>query len=44
MTGAAVAILVSTLVFALAWVVVLVRLRDELARRAASAPPRAVAP
>ena len=29
-TGAAVAILVSTLVFALAWVVILVRLRDEL--------------
>jgi O-antigen/teichoic acid export membrane protein len=38
-TGAAVAILVSTLVFAAAWVVIVVRLRDELrAARGMGAP------
>jgi len=40
-TGAAVAILVSTLVFALAWVVILVRLRDELRTSGGVAEPRA---
>ena len=40
-TGAAVAILVSTLVFALAWVVILVRLRDELRASGGVAEPRA---
>jgi O-antigen/teichoic acid export membrane protein len=43
-TGAAVAILVSTLVFAAAWVVILVRLRDELRRTHAMGAPRAAAP
>ncbi len=40
-TGAAVAILVSTLVFASAWVVILVRLRDELRTSGGVAEPRA---
>jgi O-antigen/teichoic acid export membrane protein len=40
-TGAAVAILVSTLVFALAWVVILVRLRDELRASGGVGEPRA---
>jgi len=40
-TGAAVAILVSTLVFALAWVVILVRLRDELRASGSVGEPRA---
>jgi O-antigen/teichoic acid export membrane protein len=39
-TGAAVAILVSTLVFAAAWVVILVRLRDELRATRATGAPR----
>ena len=39
-TGAAVAILVSTLVFALAWVVILVRLRDELRASGGVGEPR----
>ena len=40
-TGAAVAILVSTLVFALAWIVILVRLRDELRTSGGVAEARA---
>ena len=40
-TGAAVAILLSTLVFALAWVVILVRLRDELRASDGVVEPRA---
>ncbi len=40
-TGAAVAILVSTLVFALAWVVILVRLREELRASGGVVEPRA---
>jgi O-antigen/teichoic acid export membrane protein len=43
-TGAAVAILVSTLVFAAAWAVVLVRLRTELRAAGRVGPPRAAAP
>ena len=43
-TGAAVAILVSTLVFALAWVVILVRLRDELRAARGVGAARAAAP
>ena len=43
-TGAAVAILVSTLVFALAWTVILVRLRDELRSSTGIGAPRAAAP
>jgi len=43
-TGAAVAILVSTVVFALAWVVILVRLRDELRTSPAVGAPPAVVP
>jgi O-antigen/teichoic acid export membrane protein len=43
-TGAAVAILVSTLVFALAWVVILARLRDELRRGRGVGAPRAAGP
>ena len=40
-TGAAVAILVSTLVFALAWIVILVRLREELRTSGGVGEPRA---
>ena len=43
-TGAAVAILVSTLVFALAWVVILARLRDELRGGRGVGAPRAAGP
>jgi O-antigen/teichoic acid export membrane protein len=43
-TGAAVAILVSTLVFALAWVVILVRLRDELRAAGGVGAARAASP
>jgi O-antigen/teichoic acid export membrane protein len=43
-TGAAVAILVSTLAFALAWVVILVRLRQELRDSGELAAPPAVTP
>ena len=43
-TGAAVANLVSTLVFALAWTVILVRLRDELRSSTGIGAPRAAAP
>jgi O-antigen/teichoic acid export membrane protein len=43
-TGAAVAILVSTLVFALAWIVILARLRDELRAGRNVGVPRAAEP
>ena len=43
-TGAAVAILVSTLVFAVAWLVILARLRDELRSGRPVGAPRAAEP
>jgi O-antigen/teichoic acid export membrane protein len=43
-TGAAVAILLATLVFAGAWIVIVARLRDELRRRRSVGGPRAAEP